>query len=114
MNYAFIPEAFIALNAEIEHHPLLLQRIQKHPPGETELVLAEIAAYCSVALDDWYNEDDLAKVAHICWERLKATRPAKEIYIPPDDWSKFLELQERKSYEKKKRETRLAHWNRPN
>lgn len=70
----FFPEAFIALNQELPHHPELLKLLQNHPQGETEIILAEIAAYCEVGLDAAYTKEDLIKLCEILRARLVKKR----------------------------------------
>jgi hypothetical protein len=87
-----IPEKFIQLHLEIKHHPLLVQRLQKHPRDcGPEIVLAEVAAYCFVEVKGEFVEEELAKLAAICLYRLKQMKPKKEIYLPPDDYSHLYE-----------------------
>ena len=88
----YIPEAFIALHNEIKNHPLLVQRIQKHPHNcGPEIVLAEVAAYVLIGVNGTFDEDDLAVLADKCLQRLQAMKPRPEIYIPEEDWSKVYE-----------------------
>ena len=65
------PESYIALNAELNNHPELCRLLANHPPQEFELRLAEIAAYCDVILDGNYTPDDLDKLCHFLWKKLK-------------------------------------------
>jgi len=86
------PESYLALNREVAHHPLLLQRLSKHPQSETETLLAEIAAYCGIAVDGEFTQKELGDLAHICWEKLKTMRPKSAIHLPGDDFGKFLNI----------------------
>lgn len=67
----YFPESYIALNQELNNHPELCALLAKHPPQEFEIRLAEIATYCEVVLDGTYTPDDLEKIAHILWKRLR-------------------------------------------
>ena len=64
----------IALTQEVKNHPTLLALLANHPVGEWELHLAEIAAYCNVALDDLYTEEDVEKICGILVHRLRKKR----------------------------------------
>ena len=89
----FIPEEFIQLHLETQHHPLLMQRLQKHPAGEIELVLAETAAYCDIAVDGEFTHDDLVVLAALCLQKLqKTSRPRSSIILPSgdEDWSHLI------------------------
>ncbi len=100
----YIPEAFIQLHLEVQHHPLLFQRMQKHPSGETAMVLAEIAAYCGIAVSGTFDEDELAQLAELCLEHLKkVSAPRAAIYLPPDDWESTYERVAREMEAKKRK-----------
>ena len=53
------PEEWIALNKELQNHPVLIELIQKHLQSEFEVILAEIATYCEVILDGVYTREDI-------------------------------------------------------
>lgn len=98
----YIPEAFIALNKEITRHPLLMQRLQKHPyTCGPEIVLAEIASYCSIAVNGIFDENDLKILAEKCLEILQKSKPKAALYLPPEDWSAMYETLLREQHEKK-------------
>lgn len=71
------PESFIALNRELQYHPTLVEFLQKHPANEFELRMAEIAAYCSVALDGQYTPGDMDGLAKILLKRLQERREGR-------------------------------------
>ena len=71
MHLEFFPDSYIALSQELPNHPELCTLVAKHPASETELRIAEIAAYCGVALDGYYTPEDLDKLCHILWKKLK-------------------------------------------
>lgn len=104
----YIPETFIQLHLEVPHHPLLLQRIQKHPAGETEVILAEVAAYCGIAVDGTFDEEDLAKLADLCLTRLRGMKAKGEVYVPPENWEGMYEKVAREM-EQKRRNTFKIH-----
>lgn len=70
----FFPESRIALSREVAEHPPLLELLKKHPQAEFEIIIAEIALYCDVALDGNYTQEDLDKLCDILFKRLRAKR----------------------------------------
>ncbi len=70
----YFPQNYQDLNREIVNHPKLLELLQKHPPNEFELRLAEIAAYCDVVLDGQYFPSELDKLAGILVKKLVEKR----------------------------------------
>ena len=70
----YFSDSRIALNQEVVEHPELCERLVKHPAQEFEVRLAEIASYCDVVLDGWYNPDELDRLCDILWHRLKKKR----------------------------------------
>ena len=70
------PEEWIALNKELQNHPVLIELIQKHLQSEFEVILAEIATYCEVILDGVYTREDICNICNICTERLIKKRGA--------------------------------------
>ena len=92
MYYKFFPPAIIALNLEVIHHPLLQQRLEKHVANldNFEVRFAEIAAYVNVEMDGIFEETDFIQIAQVCLFRLENMRPAPRIYLPEDNYEKFL------------------------
>jgi len=72
----FFPDGFIALNKELATglHPKLEELLSKHPVDEVDIKLAEIALYCSVALDATYTLAERDKLCFILAGRLEALR----------------------------------------
>jgi len=72
------PPAFIALNQEMTQHPDLWKRIQKHHDIDPELqfskALAEICAYCDIAIDGHFTEQQMIAIADLCVMRLRKMR----------------------------------------
>lgn len=66
----------IALSQEVGYHPHLVQRLHKHAGADFEIKLAEIAAYCEVALDGFYTQDDINKLCELLYNKLRASRAA--------------------------------------
>ena len=76
MHHEYFPEEFIALQQELQHHPILIERLQKHKQEDQEIVIAEIAAYCEVILDGVYVPEQLVHLAGILAKKLYERRPA--------------------------------------
>ena len=55
----YFSEARVALNQECTHHPVLLAQLMELPDPDWAEQLAEIAAYCNVAMDGVYSQEDL-------------------------------------------------------
>ena len=96
--HEYFPEVYIALNKEVLNHPTLMERLAKHPEAEFEIKLAEVAAYCLIAVDGEFFPKDLEKLAELCLTRLqklKGVRPLDQeprIQVPAsnEDWSNLL------------------------
>lgn len=67
-------EALIELNREVANHPELVELLARQESPEMEVRLAEIAAYCEIVLDGFYDQHDIAKIADECIRRLKSKR----------------------------------------
>lgn len=61
----YFSEERIALQNEILKHPELIELLQKHPVGEFEIRLAEVASYCEVILDGNYTDTDIDRLCKI-------------------------------------------------
>jgi hypothetical protein len=70
----FFSDALIALNREVSKHPDLVELLQKQELRDMEVRLAEVAAYCGVALDGDYYPADINNIADICTRRLMEKR----------------------------------------
>lgn len=72
----FFPDGYIALNRELATglHPKLEKLLEKHPADEVDIKLAEIALYCSVALDATYTLAERDKLCFILAGRLETLR----------------------------------------
>lgn len=75
MRYMFFPEEEQELQRELIHHPALMDKLQKYPQNEKELILAEIATHCEIILDGYYTGEMLTKLCGIMAKRLKEKRP---------------------------------------
>lgn len=76
----YFPEGFQALNKELSTglHPKLETLLANHPANEMEVRLAEIATYCSIAMDGAYGQPELDKLCFILAGRLEVLREAPE------------------------------------
>lgn len=71
------PTERIELNIEITHHPELqreLIEIGSLGDFSFETMLAGVAAYCEVALDGYYSQEELNKLCTILTDKLRKKR----------------------------------------
>lgn len=77
VNVMMFPESWVALAAELQYHPKLVEQLA------VDALFAEcnfatnvgcIAAYVDVALDDEYTMEDIDKIFKICVDRLRKKR----------------------------------------
>lgn len=59
------------LNREVRNHPKLAQQLAERSQLDFEDRVAGIAAYCGVALDGAYDEEDLENIAKLCLAELR-------------------------------------------
>jgi hypothetical protein len=88
MYHEMFPEEFIQLQVEMGHHPLLIQRIQKHANLGLEVILAETCHYCNVEIDAELDGEQLAALADRLRSRLLQMKVREAIKGLSDDWSK--------------------------
>jgi hypothetical protein len=85
VRFEFFPEGFITLSKELATglHPKLERLLANHPADETDIKLAEIAAYCAVALDATYTLAERDKLCYILAGRLEVLRelPSPQIIL---------------------------------
>jgi hypothetical protein len=75
MYYEMFPEEIIELQAEIQQHePLLTQLLQLPKDSPMEMKLGEVASYCGVILDGYYNSEDILKICIVLINKLKRKR----------------------------------------
>jgi hypothetical protein len=86
--HEYFPEAFIQLQLEMQHHPLLIQRIQKHHNLGMEVILAETCHYCGYAIDATLDGEQLQALADTLRERLTKMAVREAIKGLSDDWGK--------------------------
>lgn len=88
MKHEYFPEGVILLNKELAsgYHPKLERLLANHPVNELEIRLAEIASYCSVALDGTYGPEQIEELCAILSGRLMVLReitPTIYVDTPP-------------------------------
>ena len=76
LNLNYFSDSMLALAQEVGNHPHLVQRLKNHPAAEFEIKLAEIAAYCEIALDGYYTPVDIDKLCEILYNKLRSSRSA--------------------------------------
>lgn len=73
-----IPIERVELNIECTHHPELIEKLREiqllSDDNSFETMLAGVAAYCEVALDGYYSQEDLNRVCTICTDILRKKR----------------------------------------
>jgi len=67
----YFPPVVQELNLESRKHPLLLATLQNAGPMDMNTMVAHIAAYCDVMLDDVYLEEDLEALFILLLNRLR-------------------------------------------
>ena len=87
MYHEYFPEAFIQLQLEMQHHPLLIQRIQKHANLGMEVIFAETAHYCGYAINAEFDGEQLEALADVLNEKLKSMAVKAAIKGLSDDWT---------------------------
>lgn len=87
MHHEYFPEEFIQLNIELSHHPLLVQRIQKHHSLGVEVIFAEICHYCGYAINAELDGEQLQALAGILVEKLKGIAVREAIKGLSEDWA---------------------------
>lgn len=82
------PESFIQLQLEMAHHPLLIQRIQKHVNLGMEVIFAETCHYCGIAIDATLDGEQLEALADTLRNKLLGMKVREAIKGLSDDWAK--------------------------
>jgi hypothetical protein len=70
----YFSPARIKLSQECTHHPVLLALLMDLPDPDWSEQLAEIAAYCNVAMDGLYSQEDLEILYPQLTKRMVDTR----------------------------------------
>lgn len=88
MHHVMFPEAFIQLQLEMEHHPLLIQRIQKHANLGMEVILAETCHYCGYQIDATLDGEQLEALADTLRNKLLGMKVREAIKNLDGSWDK--------------------------
>jgi hypothetical protein len=88
MIHEMFPEEFIQLQIEMGHHPLLIQRIQKHAGLGMEVIFAECCHYCGVEIDAELDVEQLMALADVLRQKLLAMKVREAISGLSDNWEK--------------------------
>ena len=88
MYHEYFPEIFVQLQLEISHHPLLMQRFQKHAGLGVEVIFAETCHYCGYAINAELDGEQLEALAEVLLKKLKGMAVRQAIKGLSDDWSK--------------------------
>ena len=86
--HEYFPEAFIQLQIEMQHHPLLIQRLQKHAGLGIEVIFAETAHYCGYGINATLDGEQLEALADVLLSKLKQMAVRSAIKGLSHDWSK--------------------------
>lgn len=74
----------VDLAQECKEHPELMDLLAMHQQDEFEVMLAQIAAYCEVVLNDNYTPSDLDYLCGILCNKLREKR-GSIVFIPADN-----------------------------
>ena len=74
MYHHYFPEELTELRIEIDHHPDLLTILTLQADSDFYVHLAEIAAYCGIALNGDFSQTEILKLCDLCTQTLKAKR----------------------------------------
>jgi len=88
MYHEYFPEEFIQLQIEIGHHPLLIQRLQKHHNLGMEVIFAECCHYCGYAIDADLDVEQLVALADRLVWLLRQQAVKSAIVGLSDNWEK--------------------------
>ena len=88
MYHEYFPEVFVQLQLEIEHHPLLMQRLQKHAGLGIEVIFAETCHYCGYAINAELDGEQLIALADLLNDKLKGMAVKSAISGLSGDWGK--------------------------
>ena len=80
------PEEFVQLQLEIGHHPLLVQRLQKHSQLDMEVIFAEVCHYTGYAINGLFQPDELLKIADTLIWKLRNMAVKDAVHGLCDNW----------------------------
>ena len=67
----YFSPAQLALNEEVVKHPKLMERLGNKITADFEVKLAEVASYCGILLDGYYDKNDIDTICDLCITELK-------------------------------------------
>lgn len=74
MKLEYFNQARIALNVEVKNHPPLMEQLALYESDDFPGKIGEIAAYCNIAMDGVYSQDDLDRLCSILHGKLLSRR----------------------------------------
>lgn len=74
MYHHYFDPRILALQEELQHHPDLLTILAVQTDTDPYIHIAEIAAYCKMALDGDYTQEDIHAICERCCMYLKKKR----------------------------------------
>lgn len=78
MYHVYFPQQVIDLQQELQYHPELLAILAVQTNPDPMVRIAEIAAYCKIVLDGYYDE---SAVLQICEDCTKFLRNRRILYV---------------------------------
>ena len=70
----YFPDEMLALQVEISYHPKLQGLLICHSSADFVSRIAEIATYCEVLLDGYYDEEEIKNICTILRRKLQEKR----------------------------------------
>ena len=78
------PEVYIELQAEIQKHAVLLEKLLQLPVDcGLEMKLGEVAAHCGIVLDGFYSAEDIERLCGTLTNKLKRMRGEIVLSVVP-------------------------------
>lgn len=84
----YFPASLMELQAEIAEHPQLLElvtRLSSDPRNDFYTKIAHIAAYCNIAVDGSFDDDEITALGRLCLERLRSRRRGSDVIVGVSD-----------------------------
>jgi len=73
--HEYFPEIYMRLQEELQSHPALLVNLLQLPKDSPiEMKLGEVAAFCGIILDGFYDAEQVEQLCEECLNRLKQAR----------------------------------------
>jgi hypothetical protein len=74
LKYEMFPPELVELNIEVSHHPDLGKILRAQTDRDVYILLAEVAAFCGIALEGDYSLDDILKLCTLLTKKLYERR----------------------------------------